>query len=230
MIKKDFTIVPNTLIRSSALSSLEKVVWCYIASMRDGHKYTVRSACEALGINTKTWRRCVSKLQRRGMVSVKTTPGKTNVFSAIRDLSIWNLPPAKGVGCSNGTPTPEDPSPIPNACTGTPYNKENYYNTIDDDVREKLKQEVMIDANIELACVSCGITSEQYKQFAAMIIADWDFQDLDDREWTKKHFMSVLRYKVAGLKKENNGHQITKDIDRASDPLTRAAIHTANIG
>ena len=143
---------------------------------------------------------------------------------------LWDLPPAIGVGCPNDTPTLKDPSPLPNECLGTPYYIEDLYNTIDDDVREKLKQEVMIDANIELACVGCGITTELYKQFAAMIIADWKFQDLDDKEWTKKHFMSVLRHKVADLKQKENGFQITKNTDRTSDPLTRAAIHTANIG
>ena len=204
MHDKGFTKVPNSLIRSPMLSSVEKVVWCYIASMRDGHTYAVRSASEFLGINVKTWRQCVAELQRRGMVLVKTMPGKTNVYSAVRDPSGWNLPPTNGAGCSNGTPTKKYPPPRPNEYPGTHSYKEDIYKTINDDVREKLKNEVMIDANIELACMSCGITTEQYKQLAAMIIADWTFQDLPDGEWTKKHFMNVLRYKVDDLKRKTN--------------------------
>ena len=205
MISKDFTKVPNSLIRSPMLSTVEKVVWCYIASMREGYTYSVRSACEYLGINVKTWRKCVAELQRRGMVSVKTMPGKANVYSAVRDPSGWDLPPTNGVGYSNSTTAKKDPLPLPNEHMGTHSYKEDKYKTnIDDDVRERLKQEVMIDDNIELACMSCGITTEQYRQLAAMIIADWTFQDLPYREWTKKHFMNVLRYKVNDLKRKNN--------------------------
>lgn len=205
MISKNFTKVPNDLIRSPMLSPVEKTVWSYIASMRDGHTYAVRSACEILGINVKTWRKCVAELERRGMVSVKMILGKTNVYLAVRDPSVWNLPPTNGVECSNGTPTQKDPPPIPNEYLGTHSYKEDICKTnIDDDVREKLKQEVMIDSSVELACLSCGISTEQYKQLAAKIIADWTFQDLPEREWTKKHFMNVLRYKVDDLNRKNN--------------------------
>jgi hypothetical protein len=205
MISKNFTKVPNDLIRSPMLSPVEKTVWSYIASMRDGHTYAVRSACEILGINVKTWRKCVAELERRGMVSVKMILGKANVYSAVRDPSVWNLPPTNGVECSNGTPTQKDLPPIPNECLGTHSYKEDICKTnIDDDVREKLKQEVMIDSSVELACLSCGISTEQYKQLAAKIIADWTFQDLPEREWTKKHFMNVLRYKVDNLKRKTN--------------------------
>ena len=54
----------------------------------------------------------------------------------------------------------------------------------------------MVDSNIELACKSCGIPPEQYKQLAEKIIAEWVFKDLPDNEWTKSHFMSALRRKV----------------------------------
>jgi hypothetical protein len=144
------------------------------------------------------------------MVSVKTISGKANVYSAVRDPSKWDLPPATGVLYSNGTPAKKYSLPLPKEYMGTHSYKEDLNNTIDDDVRERLKNEVMIDANIELACMSCGITTEQYKQLAAMIIADWTFQDLPDGEWTKKHFMNVLRYKVDDLKRKQNGRNNQK--------------------
>jgi len=43
------------------------------------------------------------------------------------------------------------------------------------------------------------------KQLAAMIIADWTFKDLPEGEWTKKHFLNVLHYKVDNLKNNQNG-------------------------
>ena len=205
MISKDFTKIPNTLIRTSVLSTLEKVVWCYIASMRDGYNYPVRFICEVLHIKAKTWRKCVSELQRRGMISVQIMRGHANVYKAINDPSVWNLPLVPRVGYSSGPPVPRAPSLQPQGYLGTHYNKEDINKTIIDDVRERLKKEVMIDANIELACMSCGITIEQYKQLAAMIIADWTFKDLPEGEWTKKHFLNVLHYKVDNLKTNQNG-------------------------
>ena len=88
----------------------------------------------------------------------------------------------------------------------------------------------MIDLNIELACKSCGITAEEYRRLAEKIIADWKFQDLPDNEWTKKHFMSVLRYKVNDIKQQSNEPKNSTNASRASNPLSRATIHTAKIG
>ena len=226
-----FTMVPNAIIRSSELSVSEKAVWSYIASMPNGYRYTVRSACDTLHINEKTWCRCVCKLERKGLVSVKSVPGQTNVYEAVRYTPEWEETPTKIVGSSNGTPTKIAVPPPPNEYPTTHYNKKKQLNNnVDDDTRKKLEQEVMIDLNIELACKSCGITAEEYRQLAEKIIADWRFQDLEDSEWTKKHFMSVLRHKVNDLKEQSNGPQNTTNTSRASNPLAGATVHTAEIG
>ena len=166
-------MVPNAIIRSSQLSVSEKAVWCYIASMPNGYRYTVRSACDILHINEKTWCRCVCKLERKGLISVKNVPGQTNVYEAVRNMPEWVETPTKIVGGSNGTPTKIAVPPPPNEYPTTHYNKKKQLNNnVDDDTRKKLEQEVMIDLNIELACKSCGITAEEYRQLAEKIIAE----------------------------------------------------------
>ena len=226
-----FTMVPNAIIRSSQLSVSEKAVWCYIASMPNGSRYTVRSACDTLHINEKTWCRCVCKLERKGLISMKSVPGQMNVYEAVRYTPEWVETPTKIAGGSNGTPTKIAVPPPPNEYPTTHYNKKKQLNNnVDDDTRKKLEQEVMIDLNIELACKSCGITAEEYRQLAEKIIADWRFQDLEDSEWTKKHFMSVLRHKVNDLKEQSNGPKNTTNTSRASNPLAGATVHTAKIG
>lgn len=224
-------MVPNAIIRSSELSVSDKAVWNFIASMPNGYRYSVRSACDTLHINEKTWCRCVCKLERKGLVSVKSVPGQTNVYEAVRDTPQREETPTKIVGSSNGTPTKITVPPPPNEYPTTHYNKKKQLNNnVDDDTRKKLELEVMIDLNIELACKSCGITAEEYRHLAEKIIADWKFQDLEDSEWTKKHFMSVLRHKVNDLKQQSNGPQNTTNTSTTSNPLARATIHTAKIG
>ncbi|MBQ9556964.1 MAG: hypothetical protein IJV05_12155 [Muribaculaceae bacterium] len=153
------------------------------------------------------------------------------MYEAVRDAPKCEETSTKIVGSSNGTPTKIAVPPPPNENPTTHYNKKKLINNnVDDDMRKKLEQEVMIDLNIELACKSCAITAEEYRQLAERIIADWKFQDLEDSEWTKKHFMSVLRHKVNDLKQQSYGSQNTTNTSTTSNPLSNATIHTANIG
>ena len=245
MHNKGFTKVPNAIIRSSVLSIAEKAVWCYIASMPDGYRYSVRSACMTLHIGDKTWRRAIIKLEKLGLISVRHMPGMTTVYEASKDALGWNLTPSQMTGCSNEsssqlTSGSNDTSgqlnapPIVNGQQVTHINnKELLNNNVDDDtcshIREKFEHEVMIDGNIELACMSCGITKAQYKELAVAIIAEWKFKDLPDSEWTKNHFISVLRHKVNSNKYYNNGKENTRNHETIN-PLAKATIHTAHIG
>ena len=228
MHNKGFTKVPNAIIRSSVLSIAEKAVWCYIASMPNGYRYSVRSACMTLHIGDKTWRRAIIKLEKLGLISVRHMPGMTTVYEASKDSLGWNLTPSQMTGCSNesssqltsgsnDTPSQLTTPPLVNEQQVTHINKKKLLNNnVDDDTRKKLELEVMIDLNIELACKSCGITAEEYRHLAEKIIADWKFQDLEDSEWTKKHFMSVLRHKVNDLKLLSNGHKNTTNTSTTS--------------
>ena len=245
MHNNGFTKVPNAIIRSSALSIAEKAVWCYIASMPDGYRYSVRSACMALHIGDKTWRRAIIKLEKLGLISVRHMLGMKTVYQASKNALGWNLTPGQMTNGSNDTSSQitcgsNDSSgqltaqPRVNGQQVTHINnKEQLNNNVDDDtcahIREEFEHEVMIDGNIELACMSCGITKAQYKELAAAIIAEWKFKDLPDSEWTKNHFISVLRYKVNSNKSFNYGKD-NKRNNATSNPLANATIHTAHIG
>ena len=237
MHDKGFTMVPNAIIRSSVLTTAEKAVWCYIASLPDGYRYSVCSACKTLHICERTWRKSVSILEERGLISVRNLPGQTKAFLAVKDASCWELSPGKIAGCSNDTPSKIAAPPLANEQVVPPYYKKKHLNNnVDDDTRartrESFEKEVMIDANIELACMSCGITPAQYKELAEQIIAEWKFKDLPNDEWTKNHFMSVLRHKVKDLKNNNDyeRHNQKNSTEAESNPLSRARIHTAKIG
>lgn len=245
MHNNGFTKVPNAIIRSSVLSIAEKAVWCYIASMPDGYRYSVRSACMALHIGDKTWRRAIIKLEKLGLISVRHMLGMKTVYQASKNALGWNLPPSQMTSGSNDTSSQltigsNDSSgqlTAPPRVNGQQVthinNKELLNNNVDDDtcahIREKFEHEVMIDENIKLACMSCGITKAQYKELAVAIIAEWKFKDLPDSEWTKNHFISVLRYKVKNQKHFKNGEENSRN-HAASNPLANATIHTAHIG
>lgn len=243
MHNNGFTKVPNAIIRSSVLSIAEKAVWCYIASMPDGYRYSVRSACMTLHIGDKTWRRAIIKLEKLGLISVRHLLGMKTVYQASKNALGWNLTTSKMTSGSNDTSCQltsglNDSSgqstapPRVNGLQDTHINNKEQLNNNDDDtrahLREKFEHEVMIDENIELACMSCSITKAQYNELAAAIIAEWKFKDLPDSEWTKNHFISVLRYKVKNQKyfknEENSRNHAT------SNPLANATIHTAHIG
>lgn len=231
MHDKGFTMVPNAIIRSSELSVAEKAVWNYIASMPSGYRYSIHSACKTLHMGDKIWRRAIIKLEKLGLISVRHELGKTTVYEASKDVLGCNVSSSQMTSGSNDTPSQLIIPPLVNEQQVTHYNnKKLNNNNVDDDTRKKLEQEVMIDLNIELACKSFGISAEEYRQLAEKIIADWKFQDLPDNEWTKKHFMSVLRYKVNDIKQQSNEPQNSTNASRASNPLSRATIHTAKIG
>ena len=233
MHNNGFTKVPNAIIRSSVFSIAEKAVWCYIASMPDGYRYSVRSACMTLHIGDKTWRRAIIKLEKLGLISVRHMLGMKTVYQASKNALGWNLPPSQLTSGSNDSSVQLTAPPQVNGQQVTHINnKELLNNNVDDDtcahIREKFEHEVMIDENIKLACKSCGITKAQYMELAVAIIAEWKFKDLPDSEWTKNHFISVLRYKVKNQKyfknEENSRNHAT------SNPLANATIHTAHIG
>ena len=235
MHDKGFTMVPNAIIRSSVLSIAEKAVWSYIASMPDGYRYSIPSACKTLHIGDKIWRRAIIKLEKLGLISVRHVPGMATVYEASKDAFGWNVTPSQMTSGSNDTPSQLTTPPLVNEQQVTHYNKKKLLNNnVDDDtcahMREKLEHEVMIDGNIELACMSCGITKAQYKELAVAIIAEWKFKDLPDSEWTKNHFISVLRHKVNSLKYTNHEKENSRNSATTSNPLSNATIHTANIG
>ena len=235
MNDRGFTMVPNAIIRSSVLSIAEKMVWSYIASMPNGYRYSIHSACKTLHIGDKIWRRAIIKLEKLGLISVRHVLGRATVYEASKDALGWNATSSQMTSGLNDTPSQLTTPPLVNEQQVTHINKKKLLNNnVDDDTcahkREKLEHDVMIDSNIELACKSCGITQAQYMELATAIIAEWKFKDLPDSEWTKNHFISVLRHKVNGLKNYNHEKDTSKNSATTSNPLSNATIHTANIG
>ena len=209
MNNRGYTKIPNAIIRMATISPSERSAWCLIASLPNGYELSVNDACAMLGINQKTWRQCVAVLVKRNMVTVESVPGHANVYS-VTPAENWDITPSKnwysqkteGVP-KNGTP------PLPKNGRGThSYNKEQL-NNIDDDARTRVREEVMSDAMVEMGCMSLGIDRGTYENLAFQVFTDWDFQNLPDGEWTKTHFLAVMRYKVADHKKSNNNGQRT---------------------
>ncbi len=209
MNNNGYTKIPNAIIRLATISPSERSAWCLIASLPNGYELSVNDACAMLGINQKTWRQCVAVLVKRNMVTVESVPGHANVYS-VTPAENWDNTPAEnwysqkteGVP-KNGTP------PLPKNGRGThSYNKEQLKN-IDDDARTRVREEVMSDAMVEMGCMSLGIDRGTYENLAFQVFTDWDFQNLPDGEWTKTHFLAVMRYKVSDYKKSNNNGQRT---------------------
>ena len=209
MNNRGYTKIPNAIIRMATISPSERSAWCLIASLPNGYELSVNDACAMLGINQKTWRQCVAVLVKRNMVTVESVPGHANVYS-VTPAENWDTTPSKnwysqkteGVP-KNGTP------PLPKNGRGThSYNKEQLKN-IDDDARTRVREEVMSDGMVEMGCMSLGIDRGTYENLAFQVFTDWDFQNLPDGEWTKTHFLAVMRYKVADYKKSNNNGQRT---------------------
>jgi hypothetical protein len=209
MNNRGYTKIPNAIIRMATISPSERSAWCLIASLPNGYELSVNDACAMLGINQKTWRQCVAVLVKRNMVTVESVPGHANVYS-VTPAENWDTTPSKnwysqkteGVP-KNGTP------PLPKNGRGThSYNKEQLKN-IDDDARARVREEVMSDGMVEMGCMSLGIDRGTYENLAFQVFTDWDFQNLPDGEWTKTHFLAVMRYKVSDYKKSNNNGQRT---------------------
>lgn len=96
-------------------------------------------------------------------------------------------------------------------------NNKNNKNNILNGARARMREEVMEDMMVETGCRSVGITAEQYITIANEIFNDWEFQDLPDSEWTKSHFLAVMRIK-ANVIKRNGTNQIS---GQSSDTRTK---------
>ena len=205
MNNNGYTKIPNAIIRSHNLTVEEKLTWMYIASMPNGYQFTVDEACAMLRINVKTWRRCVANLESAGLVEVGFNPGKKNAYKV--------LTPTTSDPGSQTAPLPnETPTPLPFETRGThTYNKDLLNNTTTTTTcacaREKLMQELLTDARIELAMMQHHIAEEQYRRMVAEILADWQFRDLPDSDYNLTHFSSVMRYKVANNNRNNGNNQ-----------------------
>ena len=185
---------PNVLVVFMALLlSSDKKTGVTDLSITDLEKLT--------GLSRKTVIKAIKSLNTSGEITREIL--KNGAITGINNFSKYQIRLPKSSGGIN-TPSGVNDTPLP------PYNNKQEDNKNNDDARartrERLRQEIMVDANIEIACMTYRITADQYKELADVIFAEWTFADLIESEWTKMHFLAVLRYKVKDLKRENNGN------------------------
>ena len=72
------------------------------------------------------------------------------------------------------------------------------------DSREELEQEIFNnDLKMEQACMSLGISPDEYRQMARAVLNEWEFTEESDRSY--KHLLNSLRIKAR--EQQRNKHQ-----------------------
>ena len=208
-------------MRNASIPPIAKVVWSLIAGMRDDYRPTIARYCEMVPCHPDTWRATVKMLESYGMITVERVANWVK-YSAITDTSKWSTPNKDGMkishpmkiseGMKKSHPKGMKISEGEGMKISHPLEehiKEQKKNNIDVDARTRVREEVMSDEMLEMGCMSLGIDRGTYENLAFQVFTDWDFQNLPDSEWTKTHFLAVMRYKVADYKKNNNNGQRT---------------------
>ena len=203
---------PHSIVRDPSLSATAKVAWLLIAGMPDGYHPTREQWMAMLGVKDKTtWWKTIKELEDASLIEI-TTSGKRRFFKALYmveknhhtmvekthhkrvekpTIEGWKNPPLK-------KNIEEQEKNIP-------------------EVRARLREEVMQDMMVEMGCRSVGISLADYHSMADEIFNDWTFQDLPDHEWSKSHFLAVLRIKAKEqIKQNSNGQRIIN-----ADPVAR---------
>ena len=88
-----YTRIPNDIICSNLLNAFDFRIWCFIASTDTGHPFTTQMACEALGINDKTWRKSVRKLEALGMIKTTLEKGGKVGYNPVLSPTEWSEGP-----------------------------------------------------------------------------------------------------------------------------------------
>lgn len=204
-----YTKAPHDIVRNPDLSPAAKVAWLLIAGMPEGYHPTREQWMAMLPCRDKsTWQKVVTELENAGLVEVEKH-GTKPVFKAV--LKGGKNHPPKGEKIH---PQRVEKTTL-KGWKKPPYMKniiEEQLKTIVDDAgahaREGFIQEINQDYAVEQACMSLGIDAETYATLSKQVIAEWQFRDLPESEWTRMHFLSVMRYKVK--EQRNAVHQQRK--------------------
>lgn len=197
---------PHDIIRSPRLSANAKVAWLLIAGMPPGQHPTREQWMAMLPCGDKrVWWRAVKELEDAELISVEQC-GTKRIYTT------------ENRGCKS---TPKGCNFTPNervqintervqinteeGCKSTPVThtllEEQLKNTDDDArVRERLVEDINNPLAVEQCCISLGIDQETYHNLSKLVISDWEFQNVPGSEWTKQHFLAVMRYKVRDFK------------------------------
>jgi hypothetical protein len=188
-MEQGFVKAPHDIVRDPSLSATAKVAWLLIAGMPDDCHPTREEWMAMLPCGDKrTWWRAISELEQAGLIEV-SLQGTRRTYTAVHGGVV--------------------PHPLRvDAKPKSEEKKDTKQDNAESMARKRLREEVMVDLMVETGCRSCGITQEQYHRLAEEIFSDWEFSDFPDYEWSKHHFLSVLRIKAKDLKR-NGVHKPT---------------------
>lgn len=166
------------------------------------------------GMSHNTISTALSKLVKSGEITrtkhgvkITTTIANWNEFQGCTPLTQNLVEPKNGITQNLEGHSPKIWVPIHPKNGSIQYNKNNKNNKNNiSTARARMREEVMTDMMVEAGCRSVGITPEQYTLIADEIFNDWEFQDLPDNEWTKSHFLAVMRIK-ANIKRNGQNQQ-----------------------
>lgn len=191
-------------MRDSSISLAARAVWVIIDGISEDYKPTLSQWLQMSGVTRNTWRRCVRELAAHGWLTYDTEGNRTVYRTTTKGVQAKKPPLAEHVVSDEEKPVVPDP-------------------------RARLRNDVTSDMMVEIGCRSVGISADEYRRLAQEIFNDWAFQDLDPREWTKSHFLGVLRIKVKEKNRKNGQQkQPTTGPDKArADERRRGVDHAA---
>lgn len=211
---------PHDIVRDPSLSATAKVAWLLIAGMPEGYHPTREQWMAMLPCdNKRTWWKVINELEQAGLVEVESV-GPRRIYRA-KMMGAKNAPITRKDRCKKCTDIGAKNTPILGA-KNAPIKKnieEQKNNPVD--VRARLREEVTQDAMVEMGCRSVGLSLAEYHSLAQEIFNDWTFQDTPDSEWSKQHFLAVLRIKARELRRQNNNGTVKQPI--AAGRADRAA-------
>jgi len=93
--KKDFTKIPNDLIRSVKVSGNDFKIFCFIASYNPSFP-SVKHIADTIGIDRKTVMRSIKRLEKIGLITVNREFGKSNRYKINYGFTLKKPVPKKG--------------------------------------------------------------------------------------------------------------------------------------
>lgn len=212
MKNNGFTKIPNAIIRMADITPSERSVWFLIASLPKGYDLSIDEACAWLGINQKTWRKSISGLKMRNMITVEPVPGHTNIYT-VTDAENWDVTHAKKRDVTHAkkmeyqktAPLQENGTPaIPKNGSGThSNNKEQLKNNIAAAREESIILQLKIyDQWAEAICMKHHIDPTRWSEKVNDFVLDMRCRNQDLTEITdiRAYFNGWI------TKREQNGN------------------------
>lgn len=162
------------------------------------------------GLTERKVRTCLTRLETTNEIASKTT-------NRNRTITICNYDSYQGENFkSDKQNDKQNDKQVTNHQTRMDKNDNNNIVVVDNaPVRERIFNLL----TIEKCCMTLGIDQVTYLRLAEQVLADWDITE--EKAQDMKHFLSVMRIKVAAERKQNNGKKSAEQIK--ADALAMAA-------